>query len=257
MRPIAGLLLIPKGGDEMYVKQIVSLTDYLAGARRDLSEICRHLVLDTFKALNPRSIYLGEIVSNGSLRMRSSFGFDELQIERWGEIPLNAKIPVTESISRNKCIVIPSKEEFFQKYPAVRDLGEIDTNWNSAIAVPIFPFGAFFLVLHGEPKKDGEFEAFLRTIGNLLALSLRQSEEMLHSASEKSLIKRSQQEELTTRQKVIVELLAKGYTNVEISKEIGYSESLIRQETIAIYAFMGVSGRKELIRLIDSNSAKA
>ncbi len=241
----------------MYVKEIVSLTDYLAGAHRDLSEICRHLVLDTFKALNPRSIYLGKIESAGSLHMRASFGFDSLQIEQWGEIPLNAKIPVTESINLNQCIVIPSREVFFEKYPAVRDFGEVDTNWNSAISVPILPFGAFFLVLHGEPKKGHEFQSFLRAIGNLLALSLRQSDEIRDSTTGHIKKTKSTQGELTPRQTIIVGLLGKGFTNIEISKEIGYSESLIRQETIAIYAFMGVSGRKELIWMIDSKNSKA
>jgi DNA-binding NarL/FixJ family response regulator len=42
-------------------------------------------------------------------------------------------------------------------------------------------------------------------------------------------------------------MLSKGATNSEIALEIGYSESLIRQETIEIYRTLGVSGRKELI----------
>jgi DNA-binding NarL/FixJ family response regulator len=53
--------------------------------------------------------------------------------------------------------------------------------------------------------------------------------------------------ELSSRQKVILEMLSKGATNSEIALEIGYSESLIRQETIEIYRTLGVSGRKELI----------
>lgn len=239
------------------MQKIASLTEYLAGARREVNEICRHLVLDTFKPLGPRSIYLGEIASNGTLNMRSSFGFEPLQIERWGTIPLNAKIPLTESINFDKCIIIPSKSMFLENYPAVETMGEIDMNWNSAVAVPILPFGAFFLVLHGEPNKDDEFESFLRTVGHLLALGLRQSADIGMITDEKNARKKSDQSELSSRQKIIVELLSKGYTNIEISKELGYSESLIRQETIAIYSFMGVSGRKELIRAIDSQSIKA
>lgn len=36
-------------------------------------------------------------------------------------------------------------------------------------------------------------------------------------------------------------------TNAAIASELGYSESLIRQETIIIYRKLGVSGRKDLL----------
>jgi DNA-binding NarL/FixJ family response regulator len=53
-------------------------------------------------------------------------------------------------------------------------------------------------------------------------------------------------------------LLAKGFTNAQIAQEIGYSESLVRQETIAIYAALRVSGRREHIKSVeDGESAKA
>ena len=41
--------------------------------------------------------------------------------------------------------------------------------------------------------------------------------------------------------------MCKGFTNAQIAAEIGYSESLVRQETIQIFRILGVSGRKEII----------
>lgn len=241
----------------MYVKQLAALTEYLAGARREVDEICRFLVLNTLQGLNPRSIYLAEIEPGGSIFRRSSFGLEASQIDQWERIPLNIHVPLTDAINRNRCIVLRTQNEFLEKYPAVESRGELDLDWTSAIATPILPYGAFFLLLRGEPKTDSEFEPFLRSVGYLLALSLRQTTEMNITAEEKGTRKKSSQIELTPRQEVIVELLSKGFTNNEISKEIGFSESLIRQETVAIYAFMGVSGRKELIRKIDSQAIKA
>jgi len=51
---------------------------------------------------------------------------------------------------------------------------------------------------------------------------------------------------LTDRQREILQLVQQGRTNPMISKELGFSESLIRQETIAIYKKLGVRGRKDL-----------
>jgi DNA-binding NarL/FixJ family response regulator len=55
--------------------------------------------------------------------------------------------------------------------------------------------------------------------------------------------------DLTERQTRILELLAKGMTNPQISRQVGYSESTVRQETMAIYRFFGVSGRHEAVRM--------
>jgi DNA-binding CsgD family transcriptional regulator len=54
---------------------------------------------------------------------------------------------------------------------------------------------------------------------------------------------------LSDRQLRILGLMAKGLTNSQISKRVGFSESTVRQETMAIYRFFGVGGRREAVRL--------
>lgn len=54
-----------------------------------------------------------------------------------------------------------------------------------------------------------------------------------------------QDAKLTERQEVILKLISEGRTNGDIADVLGYSESLIRQETIRIYAHLGCSGRAE------------
>jgi DNA-binding NarL/FixJ family response regulator len=51
---------------------------------------------------------------------------------------------------------------------------------------------------------------------------------------------------LSDRQLVIAGLLERGFNNSQIGLEIGYSESLIRQETVAIYRKLQVTGRKAM-----------
>jgi len=41
-------------------------------------------------------------------------------------------------------------------------------------------------------------------------------------------------------------LIEDGYTNIAIANEIGYSESLVKQETMTIYSILNISGRKAL-----------
>jgi len=59
---------------------------------------------------------------------------------------------------------------------------------------------------------------------------------------------------LTERQELILQLIKEGKRNHEIADRLGYSESLIRQETMVIYKKLGVSGRKSLISLSEHES---
>lgn len=52
---------------------------------------------------------------------------------------------------------------------------------------------------------------------------------------------------LSERQNRIIELIKGNRTNASIASILGYSESLIRQETIQIYRKLGISGRRELL----------
>jgi DNA-binding CsgD family transcriptional regulator len=52
--------------------------------------------------------------------------------------------------------------------------------------------------------------------------------------------------QLTPRQVTILKLIHDGYNNRQIASELSYSISLIRQETMRIYAKLGVNGRNEL-----------
>ena len=54
------------------------------------------------------------------------------------------------------------------------------------------------------------------------------------------------------RQMLIKKLIENGYTNIAIANEIGYSESLVKQETMAIYSALNIAGRKELLKFSET-----
>ena len=99
------------------------------------------------------------------------------------------------------------------------------------------------LLVKGLPELNHEFEHFLKALGNLLSIELENSPNLNRSRLRDA----AEEHPLSTRQELIRQLLAKGFTNAHIAQEIGYSESLVRQETIAIYSALQISGRKDLI----------
>ena len=56
---------------------------------------------------------------------------------------------------------------------------------------------------------------------------------------------------LTARQREILELVAKGYSNARIAQDLFLSESTVKQHLRATYKILGVNDRKEAAKLIN------
>lgn len=94
---------------------------------------------------------------------------------------------------------------------------------------------------------DGELAEELMALGSIVNLYLNMVDKDLWNQGKS---KRRQEifpgQPLTERQELILELVRQGKRNHEIAQALGYSESLIRQETMVIYKKLGVPGRKSL-----------
>lgn len=55
-------------------------------------------------------------------------------------------------------------------------------------------------------------------------------------------------EALTVRQMVILQAMARGLTNAQIAREINFSESTVRLESMTIYRYFGVHSRRDAVR---------
>jgi len=64
-------------------------------------------------------------------------------------------------------------------------------------------------------------------------------------------------EDLTDRQKRILDGMARGKTNGAIARELGYSESTIRHESMTIYRTLGVSRREEAVVVMEKAAKPA
>jgi DNA-binding CsgD family transcriptional regulator len=232
----------------VFLKNAAELTAYLAGGDPSGEEIVRHLVLKSFAELSPTALYVAELSDDGYVTPVAAFGFDRVALASWGKFPLAMQIPITEAVRNDRCILIDSAEELLRRYPIIGEMEDVSYDWASVLALPMLPFGVAFAVLGSTPTWDEELELYLRLVGSVVALhlirarSLKEIPEFRRGRTSKPI-----GIELSSRQKVILEMLSKGATNAEIALEVGYSESLIRQETIEIYRTLGVSGRKELI----------
>ena len=236
------------GENTMFLKHATELANFLTGSGRSAEDIAKFLVLKSFSEFLPTALCIAEITDDGYLSPVGGFGFEKTVISKWGRFPLSMHIPITDAVRTDRCILIDNIDDFFENYPILSEIEDVPIDWEAVLAWPMLPFGVGFALLGKVPSMSEEFENYLILTGAVISLHLLRARNVeLIPEFRKAAAKKGLPTTLSNRQNVILEMLTKGSTNSEIALEIGYSESLVRQETIEIYQILGVSGRKELI----------
>jgi DNA-binding CsgD family transcriptional regulator len=163
--------------------------------------------------------------------------------------PLHLEIPINQAIRHDEIVQVNSVQEMKDRFPRVTRYHESVDGWKTSIAWPINSHGGAFVFFNKEIQMNSQVENFLRSIGSIAGLALRQLQEAAPSSLDSHVDPRAARKaknDLSERQTVIIGLLQKGLTNREIAAELGFSESLIRQETVSIYRILRIGSRKEI-----------
>lgn len=122
----------------------------------------------------------------------------------------------------------------------LRDMNSLD------LQVNLRPFSVVTFS-EREIQLNLEIELFLLTVGGVLSLEFAHTNlgGLIHG--EEHPREAISPMALTARQWLIATAVQKGLTNPAISKDFGFSESLVKQEIMQIYRKLQVSERKELV----------
>jgi DNA-binding CsgD family transcriptional regulator len=230
----------------MYSEKILAFSDFLAREPKSYNEIAQFLAMNTFADEKPQSIYIGELIETGVVCTLGGFGWSTAEYSSFIDLPIQSKYPITEAIRSNSVILCKNDEQFQSEYPLM-EFFPLRDDWLSGIAIPAYPIGgvAFFSSINLQMTDSAQ--DFYIAIGSLLGLYASRLPKALVAVA--ITVKEKidlPQVPLSDRQLVIAGLLERGFNNAQIGLEIGYSESLIRQETVAIYRKLQVTGRKAL-----------
>jgi len=230
----------------MHSQKILAFSDFLAREPKSYNEIAQFLAMNTFVEEQAQCIYIGELIETGVVCTLGGFGWTSTEYSSFIDLPIQSSYPITESIRKNQVLIAKNDEAFKTTYPLMSEFPVRDT-WVSGIAIPAYPIGgiALFSALDLEPSES--VHVFYVAIGSLLGLYASRLPKALVAVA--LTVKEKidlPQVPLSDRQLVIAGLLERGFNNAQIGLEIGYSESLIRQETVAIYRKLQVTGRKAL-----------
>jgi DNA-binding CsgD family transcriptional regulator len=230
----------------MNSQKILAFSDFLAREPKSYNAIAQYLVMNTFSDQKFICIYIGELIETGVVCPLAGFGWSSEEYAALTDLPIHDKYPVTDAIRENRILISHNNDEFKTEYPLMTT-SNFTAPWNSAIAIPVYPIGGMAMFTSLELKLTEQLNVFYIAIGSLLGLYASR----LPAALVEVAINVKQkidlpQIPLTGRQLVIADLLERGFNNAQIGLELGFSESLIRQETVAIYRKLQVSGRKAM-----------
>ncbi len=234
------------------IVKVGSLASFLQDGDQSLDAISRFLVLDTFVELNPTGISLGLLRSNGYLEMLSGFGYDAQALEGHSSIPIRSETPMTKAIRYNKLVELNNSQRFEEAH-ATFSHAMLPQGFAAAVAFPLHSVGSGILFMEKKFRLTAELRSFITTVGSTVALEIAKREDIAPKFSGIRSAFNPDTSSLTNREQVILGLIITGATNTEIAGEIGFSESLVRHETIAIYNLLGVSGRKEILERVSED----
>jgi len=236
----------------MYMDRISELTTYLNKPNRSIADLCRFVALNTLQSCQPYSFFLGKLADGGDVEVVGSFGIDNDDILALSQMDIGQKFPIVDAFRHNNYIKVSGTKEIIQTYPLMV-AANLPLTAQTILAWPLTPvevgkYGAV-VVLEKDVEITEEVTSFLFAVGGILALHLIRLTTDFERAELQS-VKDSQSEKgrLSDRENEIIEKIIAGMSNSQIARELGFSESLIRQETVKIYQILNVTGRKELIR---------
>lgn len=230
----------------MQSQKILAFSDFLARSPKSYNEIAQFLVMNTFNAEGVLTIYIGELTETGVVCALGGFGWSAKEYAAIVDLPIQSKFPITDAIRTNEVLVLRHDEHFTTTYPLMSKL-VTSVEWKSGVAIPVYPIGGMALYSGQDIELTESMKVFFVAIGSLLGLYASRLPKALVEVA----INVKQKIDLplvplSDRQLVIAGMLERGFNNAQIGSEIGYSESLIRQETVAIYRKLQVTGRQAM-----------
>lgn len=237
----------------MAMLRLSSIANFM-GAEHDLMEVAQHLALKACPTGQICRVYIAQIKPDLKVMHLASFGYEKEFIDSHLEFTLHSDPLIAKALQSDSITIRQRDQSYLQEMSEQCSckLNDSET-WKSTVFLPMLP--NFFVAMSFQTQVDDiqENRSFFELLRSIISMYLQLS--IWSSNKSRSGVHRKLEaalgDKLTARQEDILELIKQGFTNLSIANQIGYSESLIRQETILIYQKLGISGRRDLIHKVD------
>lgn len=180
---------------------------------------------------------------SGNLTRDTFAGFKSDDYFRKGEI-VEENHPGKTALQNLK-ILYQDMKTIKKGYPQYNKM-KYSSDYLTGVAIPVTMNRAYGFAFTSDITEILDYKEYFESIRSILSLWENHSSNGGNSVSDRNNLSHA----LSSRQKNILKLIVGGQTNLYIGNELGYSESLIRQETILIYKKLGIHGRRDLLNVV-------
>ena len=230
---------------EHFIETFFDLTQAIH-AKLSIEELCQFLALRICPSRELSRVYVGRLDNDGVIRTESSFGYPIDMKVNDVETPIDTRLPMPFAMQRRE-VFVANRAEVLGTFPTYEPLDH-RSPWIATAVVPTLGRHVFVFRLQCQIKQQEPMRLYFRSVGAILSLyDFDNKDSYSKSINTKEVRKGLLGKPLTPRQVEILDHIKDSKTNSYIGQQLGYSESLIRHESIIIYAKLGVKGRQELL----------
>ena len=234
---------------------MLDLIAYLA-ERPSMDQLAQYLVLQTFRTHGPRGALIYVFFSDGTVQSAGSFGLPVDVVRALHSLSLWDRAPAVDAIRDGSPVLLNGPDEIRTTYPWLEQQQALLTPtvaWPLAVGNQrVGSLQVHFADRFDEIRLAESFSEVSPILGLYLGIRNAAAESSADSQdhSRRANVRSSAApESLTQRQLQILDMLAMGMTNPQIASRIGFSDSTVRQETMAIYRFLGADGRRDAVQI--------
>lgn len=228
-----------------YLGKLRQLSLFARSSAANLETFLDFLATNTLDAWSIDSLFVSIVRSNGGYFIAGGHGAQASLLINGFERHFDRNSPGAMAYFDGQIEECGSFDAypFYARHNAVH---AFPNGFQYSLAVPVPSYGPLMIYCQAAHDLDRESQNFLYALGETLAshLDLLGFRDQITNVGEGKtpFVMMA----LTPRQWEIHGLILEGMSNLAIAREMKYSESLIRQETMRIYKKLGISGRKDL-----------
>ena len=234
--------------------RMITMLSFLA-SKPSLDDVAQFLVLDAFREHKPRAALISVFDSSGNVTAAGSFGLASDVVRALRRMSLWDRSPAVDAIRDGEPLILNDREALLRQYPWLENHDALlnpTTVWPLTLGTQ--RLGSLQLQFAEPVERDVVapiFSATAPTLGLYVSLrtTVQPTVEVEVSRPTARATNGQVETELSPRQVRILHLLSEGLTNPQIAARIGFSDSTVRQETMAIYRFLGADGRREAVHI--------
>lgn len=227
---------------EVYLGKIQSIAEFLAKSPHP--EQALDLLSAEISPLNEVSVvYRGRVQEDGLIKCENLHGLS-VKAELANVVMRISESRPISNAARTQKLVWAKYDTVLQEFSDYRFFDK-STPWKSLVSVPINLNWVYSLSFSDDLTELPGINNYIESIQSLLKV-YESALEIRNLSNGRTITGAIEHQPLTARQEQILEFLKEGKTNKSIAQAIGYSESLVRHETMIIYKKLRVDGRHQL-----------